>query len=158
MYQPNDIPPDGNRVLIAEADPMAARLIGLILSKAGWNVDTAHDVQTALAIMDCRRHAVLICDVHLNGWYGLETARSCLTLNPRLKVVMVSTENDHLRQARAEGFLLQVKKPFDARAMRSIVGEPLEAARSQPGDHCPASETVADIPPNWMPIPAINTL
>jgi DNA-binding response OmpR family regulator len=100
------------RVLVVEDDPAIARVLGLLLERAGFDVDQAGDGPSAVDHFDRERPDLVLLDVTLpgvDGWTVLRHIRGA-----SLVPVMVVTSNVHTRdRSLAEGADAFVTKPFD---------------------------------------------
>jgi CheY-like chemotaxis protein len=80
------------QVLLAEDDGGLRRVIADALSQAGLKVAQARDGAEAFDIL--RKHpqhdALLISDVHMPQMDGYELAKAALSLNPELKILMLT--------------------------------------------------------------------
>ncbi|MEO2005068.1 MAG: response regulator, partial [Candidatus Poribacteria bacterium] len=72
-------PADGvgakGRVLIVEDDRDVARLLGIMLGRAGYDADVVHSAEEAREALQSARYAVLTLDLRLPGTPGLELLR-----------------------------------------------------------------------------------
>ena len=100
------------RVLVVEDDPAIARVLGLLLERAGFVVDQAGDGPAAVDHFDREQPDLVLLDVTLpgiDGWTVLRHIRGA-----SLVPVMVVTSNVHTRdRSLAEGADAFVTKPFD---------------------------------------------
>lgn len=111
------------RALVANNDLALSRVLEACLKTMGWTVDCATDAQAAVEMFSRQNHDVLLCDVHLGGWHGIETAQKLQAMSPSLQVVMVSGWRDHLEHARAQGFENCLPLPFEPAHLKSFVGQ-----------------------------------
>ena len=115
----------GRRILVCEDDPDIARLICLMLEKAGFDVDIARDAAQARALLAGQRYAAMTVDLGLPGEDGLSLIRSLRDAeNTRdLPVIVVSATADEGRvQIDNESLSVNdwLQKPIDEN--RLVVG------------------------------------
>jgi DNA-binding response OmpR family regulator len=100
------------KVLVVEDDPAIARVLGLLLERAGFVVDQAGDGPSAVDHFDREQPDLVLLDVTLpgiDGWTVLRHIRGA-----SLVPVMVVTSNVNTRdRSLAEGADAFVTKPFD---------------------------------------------
>jgi DNA-binding response OmpR family regulator len=65
----------GQSILIVEDDPEIAKLISLIMEKAGYSVQLSRDMLSAIRSFNSRRPSAIIVDITLPGLNGLEFCR-----------------------------------------------------------------------------------
>jgi CheY-like chemotaxis protein len=118
---------EGVRVLVADDEPTAARLVAAALSEGlpGAVIETAMDGEQALAAIDARMPSLVVADLHMPRLSGFELLAS-LRGDERTRsipvVVVTATGNGRdwklMQQLEAEGFL---SKPLDLDALLSLV-------------------------------------
>jgi CheY-like chemotaxis protein len=132
------------RVLIADDDPWILRMVSNVLSKRGYEVETAHDGEEALEMALANKPDLLITDVmmpRMDGWTlvkALRTRRD-LAFLPVIFLTALSSDDDRIRGFRlgADDYMA---KPFrfeelDLRVERTLArGRMVEqVAREQIG-------------------------
>lgn len=63
------------KILVVEDDHVTAKLISLLLTRAGYEVVVAHNASTALSLVEQIRPDLIILDVMLPGMDGYEICR-----------------------------------------------------------------------------------
>lgn len=81
--------PAGQRILVADDEPVTRKLFERYLKNAGFEVVLAEDGHDALAKMDSEV-AVLLLDLDMPGMSGLECLRRVREDHPRAEVVIIS--------------------------------------------------------------------
>jgi len=81
-------PAQGPRILIVEDDPVAARVYGQYLKKAGFHVMVATDGHTGLQKVRQLRPDGVLLDIMLPGLNGVEVLKEIRTTHPDLPVVV----------------------------------------------------------------------
>ncbi len=77
------------RILICEDDPDIARLISLMLEKAGFDPDTVHSAEEAMARLQNERYAAITVDLKLPGQDGIALIRALRAQLPTRDVPVV---------------------------------------------------------------------
>ncbi len=132
-------PRGSETVLIAEDEEFVRDLLRTLLEDLGYKVLAAEEASGALrALQAADRVDLLLTDLVMPGPSGRDLATQALALRPALRVIFMSgyPEEEATRGApppAGAGFL---QKPFTqetlARAVRSILGGPAEAASGGP--------------------------
>lgn len=118
-------PPARPLVLIVDDNPPSLRLMRHVLAAGPFELATADDASTALALIAARRPALILMDVQLPGVDGLTLTRQ-LKADPATRDIVViavtasAMVGDDAR-ALAAGCDGYVAKPIDTRAMPSLV-------------------------------------
>ena len=114
--------PNAPRILVVDDDAEARQLLLRILSRAGYQVDTAADGREAVVTATARRPAVITLDVMMptmDGWAVLQTLKADPTL-ATIPVVMVSLlEQTALAQSLGASEYLQ--KPVRRDTLLTVV-------------------------------------
>jgi PAS domain S-box-containing protein len=123
--RPRSVDSNARHILVCEDDHDIARLIGMMLEKAGFEVDIAHNAAEARALLAGQRYAAMTVDIGLPGEDGLSLIRSLRKEDAtrRLPVIVVSATADEGRvQLNNESLTLidWLQKPIDEN--RLIVG------------------------------------
>ena len=88
------------RILVVEDDPDIARLIAMMLDKAGFDTDIAATAEQAMEMVDVRRYAGMTVDIRLPGRDGFSLVRALRaqesTRNMPMVVVSASAEEGRL--------------------------------------------------------------
>src|SRR6185312_16891684 len=105
------------RALIVDDDPMIVKLQSMILTKAGYEIDTAANGREGIDRAAQGTPDVVLLDVMMPGLDGLEVTRQ-LKADPRtsaIPVVLVSarTGSEDVAAGRAAGASDYLRKPFD---------------------------------------------
>ena len=103
------------RIYVVDDDQAVRDAMCLLLTTNGWHpigCDTAEDFLSRYAAGPAQ---CLILDIQLPGRNGIELQALLRSRGDTVPVIIVSAHHDHpsLRQARADGALAVLKKPFD---------------------------------------------
>ena len=111
---------DGLQLLVVDDDPEASAMLRIILADRGAVVQTAHDVRSALQLVDARRFDVLISDIGMPGQDGYDLIREVRRAEsespqrqrlPAIALTSFTREQDRA-QALAAGFDEHCGKPL----------------------------------------------
>jgi two-component system, chemotaxis family, CheB/CheR fusion protein len=117
--------PDGKRVGVIEDNADGCQMLRLLLEHAGYEVFTAHDGESGLALIDEINPDILIVDIGLPVMDGLELARR-VRQNPRhAGIYMVALTGYGQQGDRAAaldaGFDAHVVKPLDLEELTRLM-------------------------------------
>lgn len=116
---------EGVRILVVEDDPANARMLALLLTSAGADVQVALTAHAALDVLQHVRPHVVILDLVLPGMSGLALAEALQatpsTRNIILIAVSVVDGPETERRALAAGCSAYVRKPIDADSFIQIL-------------------------------------
>src|SRR5687767_4624893 len=90
-------PVTGGRILVVDDDAAVTCFLQRLLSQHGYEVEIAHDGESALGFIEARPPDVLILDMILPGLTGLELCRRLKQdeATRLLPVVLVSGNDEH---------------------------------------------------------------
>jgi len=118
------------RILIVDDETHMRTTLSDILGDEGFEVDTAADGLTAVAMCARREYSVVLLDVRVPGIDGVETFRRLRRRQPGLRVVMMSAYGrDDLKQiALEEGAAAFLSKPLDIENVIDLIQDVHDAA------------------------------
>jgi CheY-like chemotaxis protein len=137
------------RILVVDDEKDVREFVALILSSAGYQVDTASDGAEALAKIEAAAPNLLVLDLMMpvmNGWKLLERLRE--KGSPLPLVVILSAAGD-LAEALKAGAYACVSKPFDVGYLLKTCTRAILAAEGH-GESAP-SAIVDWVPPERTP-------
>lgn len=123
----------GAPILIVDDNPLNLKLTRVLLTRAGYDVYTAADAESALVILQTFRPALILMDIQLPGIDGLELTRR-LKADPATRSIVIlaltayAMKGDE-QKARSAGCDGYIAKPIDTRALPNIIAEHLKANR-----------------------------
>lgn len=100
------------KVLVVEDDPAIARVVSLLLGRAGCSVVRAEDGREGVALFDAEAPDLVLLDLSLPGVNGHGVLRHIRAAGSVPVVVVTSDVNSH-DQILLEGADAFVTKPFD---------------------------------------------
>ena len=124
---------DTGRVLIADDNASSAELLSAFLESLGYAVDWAADGDHALAMAATGVYQVLLLDIHMPGYDGVEVMRRLHLLHGRpLRVIAVTadrlaTRREELTRMGIDGYLT---KPVDLPRLKEELARVLGNAGS----------------------------
>ena len=86
---------DGNpiNVLVVDDESVLADMVSMALRYEGWNISTAGDGASAIAIARSQRPDVVVLDVMLPDMSGLDVLHKLREENPRLPVLLLTAKD-----------------------------------------------------------------
>ncbi len=141
-----DLPPtspdtgSGTRVLLAEDDLELRKLLsselrhdGYAVIEVGSGTDLLDQLASDLIESNQPRFDLLVSDVRMPGWSGLEVLGGLRRAGVRLPVVLITAFGDgHTRRTAQQLGAAVLDKPFDLVAFRNAVQHELAAHPARP--------------------------
>jgi len=136
---------DALRVLVVEDETALARVVGDYLRREGFDVDLAHDGPSAVDIARRERPDLVVLDVMLPGFDGIEVCRQLRQFSDAY-VVMLTARDEEIDKvlALSMGADDYVVKPFSPRELIARVKAMLRRPRTTGG------------PPGTTPAPPLR--
>src|ERR1044071_9069549 len=136
----------GERVLVIDDSPTITKVVQLVLTKSGYQVDTAPDGEAGLAAVRASRPDLILLDFVMPKMNGYQFCRE-LTADPKLRdipVILMSAKGDQVgeRFVKVMGIVDYITKPFSPEAITAVVQHTL-------GKYGPAG-TVEEDPPSLV--------
>ncbi|MBS0619042.1 MAG: response regulator [Spirochaetes bacterium] len=108
-----------SRILIADDSEPIRKMVALVLSGAGYTVDSAVDGVEALAIFKAAAdnpYKLVVTDINMPNLGGIGLIRAIRAIDPNTPVLALTTEGDDKmraqgRDAGADGWLVKPFKP-----------------------------------------------
>ncbi|HVV87974.1 MAG TPA: response regulator, partial [Kofleriaceae bacterium] len=116
---------DAARVLVIDDSPTIARVVQLVLTKAGYDVSSATDGEAGLAQARAQRPDLILLDFVMPRLNGYQVCRE-LAADPGLRdvpVVLLSAKGDQVgeRFVKVMGIVDYITKPFAPEALTAVV-------------------------------------
>jgi DNA-binding response OmpR family regulator len=122
------------RVLIVDDEPSIVLSLQFLLSREGYEVEVAHDGESALELAARRPPDLVVLDLMLPGMDGYEVCRrlreSPATASTRIVVVTARGREAERVRGLEEGADAYVTKPFSTRDLIATVGRFLGRSRA----------------------------
>jgi len=118
-------PGKGQLILILEDDPEVAKLLGLVLERAGYTTKIAGDVVGAIRLFNQKRPSAVILDLMLPDMSGLEfcryVRRDVVKNTTPIVVVSAAKSADKVNEAMQAGADIFLDKPVSVQELRHVV-------------------------------------
>jgi two-component system, NtrC family, response regulator AtoC len=141
---PDMMLPERKQILVVDDEPNLRRVLSAQLMRDGYEVHTAEDGASGLAMLQEHHIDLVITDLKMPRMDGLELLRRALELDGELPVVMITAHGtvDNAVEALKTGAFDYITKPFDQGEVRIIVQKALrtrdlsatEASRPEPNE------------------------
>ena len=116
--------PDRKRILVVDDDPEILESIRITLEMFDYDVETASDGSTGLALAERERPDLLILDMMTpkrSGFLVLETLRQIDDFPTRVIMITANEGNRHKEYAEALGVDAYIRKPFPMDVLLSTI-------------------------------------
>jgi signal transduction histidine kinase len=127
------------RVLVVDDEPTVAELIGEVLGKEGFAVDSAESAEAALALLECRSYVLILSDLNMPGLGGRgffdAVGRVSPSLARRIAFVTGDTMSPSVRRFLEESGQPYLEKPVPPAELRRLARQmlaPLPSAGATP--------------------------
>src|SRR5262249_20052679 len=115
----------GERILVIDDSPTITKVVQLVLTKAGFEVDTAPDDEAGLAAVRAPRPDLILLDFVMPKMNGYQFCRE-LTADAKLRdipVILMSAKGDQVgeRFVKVMGIVDYITKPFSPEAITAVV-------------------------------------
>jgi DNA-binding NtrC family response regulator len=134
------------RILIVDDEPGMALAMAEVLRRKGYDVDTVHGGQDALAALARRAYRAMFTDLRMPGMDGRELLRRVRTLAPAVRVVVVTayaTVQSAVSCVR-DGAIDYLMKPFSPEALEKAAAAALKSGAAQAPDWDKQNVVAAD--------------
>jgi PAS domain S-box-containing protein len=121
------LPSGKRRILVVDDNESAARVLGLLLTALGNEVQTAFDGQTAIELAESFRPGIVLLDIGMPKMNGYETAHR-IRQQPWGKEMVLAAltgwgQEDDKRRTREVGFDHHFVKPVDPSVLQRFLAE-----------------------------------
>ena len=129
----------GEKILIVDDDPSLLRLLGIRLSAAGYQVESANSGKMALGILTSFQPQLVISDLRMDGMDGMALFEKIRQQHANLPVIIMTAHGTipDAINATKQGVFSFLTKPFESKELLETVQQ---AIRLQPA-HESASES-----------------
>jgi DNA-binding response OmpR family regulator len=116
------------RVLVVDDDPAILKIYSAAVAQTGAIVDVASDGQVAFRLATTRDYALVLMDINMPNWNGVDAIRSLRMLKPELPIAVISA-NLQIREYREAadelGVAAELAKPVSLAALSAFVRKQL---------------------------------
>ena len=111
------------RILVIDDDPKVVDLLMLRLREEGYGILRALTGDAGVKLAIASRPDLVVLDLTLPGMLGIDVLKHLRTINPTIKVIVVSGNIDPAlaREALELGALAYVDKPFDIGYLKRVI-------------------------------------
>jgi len=111
------------RILIVDDDSSIRNMLGIVLSKAGFDIVTAEDGKSALVTLKRESFDLIISDIKMPGISGIDLLKKVKTYNPEIPVIMITAHasTDDAVDAMKLGAEDYITKPFNIDELKLII-------------------------------------
>ncbi len=114
---------EGNRILVAEDNPMNVMVITKLLEARGFNIEVVSNGEEAVDACESSKYDLIFMDIHMPGMDGIEATTRIRKAGIKTPIVALSANvtNEAVRDARAAGMQDYVTKPFTREGLEEII-------------------------------------
>lgn len=123
----------GSKILIVDDDPSLLRLLGIRLSAAGYQVESAKNAKIALGRLESFHPQLVISDLKMEGMDGMALFEQIRAKHPHIPVIIMTAHGTipDAISATKQGVFSFLTKPFESKELLDIVQQ---AIRLQPAE------------------------
>ena len=116
------------RILVVDDERSMQEFLEICFRGQGYDVATAGDVDTALALIDADDYDVVLSDLQMPGRSGLDLLHAVRETSPETAVILITAfaTTETAIAAMKEGAYDYVTKPFKVDELRLVVEKALE--------------------------------
>ncbi len=122
-----------SKILIVDDDPSLLRLLGIRLSAAGYQVESAKSAKIALGRLESFHPQLVISDLKMEGMDGMALFEQIRAKHPHIPVIIMTAHGTipDAINATKQGVFSFLTKPFESKELLEIVQQ---AIRLQPAE------------------------
>ncbi len=137
----------GESILVIDDSPTILKVVQLVLTKAGYMVNTAADGDIGVAAAKEKKPDLILLDFVMPKMNGYQVCRA-LAEEEKLKevpVVLMSAKGDQIgeRFVKVMGIVDYITKPFSPEAITAVVGHTIAKFKARDAAAEPAPELLA---------------
>jgi len=115
------------KILIVDDEEVMRSLFSDLLGDQGHEVSCAQNGKEAMGLVKEKIFQIAFIDVHMPVMNGIETLRAIKEISPQTTIVMMDSFPDILvEEAKREGAITCIHKPFNIQEVIEVVQEILE--------------------------------
>jgi ATP-dependent Lon protease len=119
------------RVLVVDDEPIALENMALILSREGYEIDTAPDGPQALNMLESKEYDLVVSDLKMDRLDGLQLLEKAHEITPAVRFIMITgyATVETAVAAMRKGAAHFLAKPIDLGVLRKTAADALAGAR-----------------------------
>ncbi|WP_029918193.1 sigma-54-dependent transcriptional regulator [Pelobacter seleniigenes] len=123
--------PNKSQILLIDDEPDSCKALSLLLSKAGYSVESCHSGEKALSLLRTHPFDLIISDLLLPGVSGIDILKQVKEDSPETCVILITgnASAETAVEAMKEGALDYITKPFNFERLKIQVAKALEKSR-----------------------------
>lgn len=124
------------RILVIDDEPVIRDLLSDLLSRKGYEVDTAEDGASGLKMAGVKQYSVVFTDIRMPGMNGVEVYKRLKKLSPSSRVIVMTGYGleEMIQEALDLGAFADVKKPFDIELIYGLTERAIASIKETGGD------------------------
>ena len=110
-------------ILIVDDEPVVCERLEAFIKKEGHRVETFVDPDDALERLEAKDFDIVISDIRMGEFNGIQIMEKALEKSPDIKVIMITgyATMELARESMAKGAFDFIAKPFKAKEIRSTI-------------------------------------
>ena len=124
------------RILIIDDEPVIRDLLFDVLSRKGYQVETAEEGASGLKMAEARQYSIVFTDIRMPGMNGVDVYKRLKVISPLSRVIVMTGYGleEMIQEALDLGAFADVKKPFDIELIYSLTERAIESLEKEGGD------------------------
>ena len=120
-------------ILVIDDEPVIRDLLLDVLSRRGYQVDTAADGASGLKMAEEKPYSVVFTDIRMPGMNGVEVYKRLKVISPSSRVIVMTGYGleEMIQEALDLGAFADVKKPFDLELICGLAERAVESLRDE---------------------------
>ena len=120
-----------SRILVLDDESRMVDIVGMVLRREGYEVETRTRPADALAALETDPFDLLLTDLQMPEFDGVEVLRRAKALQPELPIILITAHASvpTAIEAMRAGAFDYVEKPFDNTELKTLVARALEVNR-----------------------------
>ncbi len=119
------------KILVVDDETSMRNLFSIMLTKEGYEVDTAEDGAAAMSLLDSKIYDLVVTDIMMPKMKGTELLKKVKEVHPETVVIMITAyaSTESAVEAMKEGAYDYITKPFSVEEIKVIIRNALEKGR-----------------------------
>lgn len=116
------------KTLIIDDEQPTLFMFNLFLDAFGYQVITAENAETGIALFKKERPSIVFTDIKMPGMDGLDTLKMLKSIDPDVQVIVMTGHGDQdlMKQAMALNATAFLHKPIDRKALEAALETAVE--------------------------------